>query len=254
MEQNEFISNNFKNDEKYFEKIIGIFATISFLNFFIYFFTNKNSFFGIISSISYFSSINLYHLFKITRDIFPKFIMTAGYSQRLILSHDVHLIILTFVFIFSNYTPFLYLINYFLITSSDSISFLINLLYNNTKIKHPIFNTLLKITSSSLIKFLTSYIEIILCFQFLYQLFINFSFKNFIIFLFFFFLVILSGLSCSENHKRIWENTGLYFREIASKNYDTFGFILESLIDSFNFFNKFAEKIFPKNDLKVHLQ
>jgi len=250
MEDNVYHSLESAND-RYVSRFIGAFSILSFLSSILLsigLMIREKHFF---SFIAFFSSTVLYHIFRSIKSVFPKFIVEAGFSQRLIMSHDIHMVVFSLFMFVSERLPLLYVINYILLTGCDALMFAS---FVTPPSLRSVIDPVKQVFTHPFSLYFSAILEIFIGFIFMIKVFTRHSFYSLITFILYFAFNIVYGYACNDYHSRIWSKIGMFIQETASKNHNTFGPILELVIERVSRIGSFANKVFPKKEFKVHFQ
>jgi hypothetical protein len=233
------------------EKLLGIFLDCSaFIGLIMTFITLLYSS-STLSHILFLASIGVLHTVGAVRIVCPKYELEAGLAKRLLLCPDIHYLTILVVITFNGSCPFLYVVLYgFFFAARTAICAVDRLRIGSEKAR----DWVRKLVVGSVFVSVPSYIEIGLCVELIWNALIEFSvIAWFTLFVYIGWLVVFNFAS-SEVHARVWARVSLFLREIAAKHADTFGPVVERIVDKVGEFGASAAKMYPGKELKVHLK
>lgn len=198
----------------------------------------------------FYSTVASVHVISLIRSAFPKYEIEADLPKRILLSSDSHYVAVVFIFVFAEISPILFVSLYLFLYSSSILKVVIKILGHN----NPSTIKLKQMMVNPIYKQIPSYLEIALTFQLFFLALFSMKALTWMAFFVYVIWFLAFNYANDELHVRAWSNIGLFLREIASRNAETFGTQLESFVDKVAEFGNSLSKLYPSKELKVHLQ
>ena len=172
--------------------------------------------------------------------------------RDLILTSQFHHFSIGLLFFLSNIRPIFYMIHHALLFTSAIVMFLRREVKELNEI--PAMATLENLLNRCSQETVYVILEIATFFELILYAFSQFSLMVWICLIVYPFWILLFLYSEDEAHQRLWTSLSVWIRELAAQNESSFGPSVEAALDKIAELTNKAIKLYPGQDLKVHLQ
>ena len=200
-------------------------------------------------------AIIIYHASNFIIELFKVGEISNVY-EYLIMSPDVHYFFMLFFFFVYDKCP-IFLVAYYGFTFGIRfIKFVFELLakINQSSVQNTFVQVVTQIMAYPIVINFPTYLEIALTFRVLLLPIFNFKISSFVVMIVYELWIALFNYATNDSHIKVWNSISLAIQEFAAKHPDQYGSNIENLLEKISSFVNSAAKIYPKKDIKVHLQ
>jgi hypothetical protein len=198
-----------------------------------------------IPNILFLASVGVLHIIGTIRTVRYE----GGLAKQLLLCPDVHYLTILFTVAVSGSCPCLYVVLYGVFFAARVLACTVERGIGPVLMRE----ALRRMMMSQFFVSIPSYVEIALCFELAWTALVHFTPIAWVSLFVYIGWLVLFNFASSEVHARVWAAVSLFLRKVAAKHAETFGPMLEAIIDKVGWFGATVVEFYPRKELKVHL-
>jgi hypothetical protein len=233
------------------EKLLGVFLDCSSLIGFVMTLATLINSSNILIHVLFLTSITVVHAISTIPLVCPRYEVEAGLMKRLLICPDVHYLTILVIFLFNGSCPFLYVILYGYFFAARTATCAVDRLHLGSASAQEAVGRLVR---GPVFVSIPSYVEIVLCLELAWNAIIQFTVIAWFTLFAYIFWLLAFNFASSEIHARVWATVSLWMRKVAAGHAETFGPLIEKVVDAVGEFGAAAAKMYPGKELKVHLK